>query len=113
MLISTIIVWHVQMVIINAGFWVVILPMWVMLGQICGQGVTKISSDLPNFPAKILPDDTHRANQFGIIQPTVMSCYVAAMAGRSSSVLKDPIWRHLSKTCTFMTSPSVSLAFPT
>jgi hypothetical protein len=36
-----------------------------MLGQICGHGVTKKnSSDLPNFPAKILPDDTHRANQF-------------------------------------------------
>jgi hypothetical protein len=53
------------MVTINAGFGVVIWPMRVMLGQICGQGVTnKISSDLPNFPAKILPDDTHRANQF-------------------------------------------------
>jgi hypothetical protein len=40
-IISTIIFWHVQMVIIN-GFGVVIWPMWVMLGQICGQGVTKV-----------------------------------------------------------------------
>jgi hypothetical protein len=43
---------------------------------------------------------------YGIIQPTVMSCYVAAMAGTSictyigisfSSVLIDPIWRHLCR----------------
>jgi hypothetical protein len=40
--------------------------MWVMLGQICGRGV--FSSDLPNFPAKILPDDIHRANQFNAHQ---------------------------------------------
>jgi hypothetical protein len=35
-----------------------------MLGQICGRGLTKISCDLPNFRANILPDDIHRANQF-------------------------------------------------
>jgi hypothetical protein len=48
--------------------------------------------------------------------------HVAAMAGTSicthigisfGSVLKDLISRHLSKTRTFMTSPSVSLAIPT
>jgi hypothetical protein len=54
-IISTIIFWHVQMVIIN-GFGMVIWPMWVMLGRICGRGLTKISCDLPNnFQAKILP----------------------------------------------------------
>ena len=63
MLISFFIFWHVQMVIIN-GFGVVIWSMWVMLGQICGQGVTKISCDLPNFWSKILPDDIHWSNQF-------------------------------------------------
>jgi hypothetical protein len=36
------------MVIIN-GFGVVIWPMWVMMSQICGWGVTQISRDLPNF----------------------------------------------------------------
>jgi hypothetical protein len=61
MLTSTII--FVQMVIIN-GFGVVIWSMWVMLGQICGQGVTKISCDLPNFRAKILTYNIHRTNQF-------------------------------------------------
>ena len=35
-----------------------------MLGQICGQGGTKISGDLPNSQAKILPDDIHGAHQF-------------------------------------------------
>jgi hypothetical protein len=57
--------WHVLMVIIN-GFGVVIWPMWVVLSQICGWGVTQISHDLPNFWAKIgvLPDDIHRANKF-------------------------------------------------
>jgi hypothetical protein len=35
-----------------------------MLGWICGQDLTKISFDLPNFQEKILPDDIHRANQF-------------------------------------------------
>lgn len=48
--------------------------------------------------------------------------HVPAMAGTSictyigisfGGVLKDSIWRHLSKTRTFMTSPSVSLAIPT
>jgi hypothetical protein len=34
-----------------------------MLGQICGQGLTKISSDLSNFRAKIPPDNILRANQ--------------------------------------------------
>jgi hypothetical protein len=44
----------------SSGPW----PMWVILGQICGRGVTKISwCDLPNFSAKILPDNIHRANQ--------------------------------------------------
>jgi hypothetical protein len=35
-----------------------------MLGQICGQAVTKMRKNFHNFPAKILPDDIHRANQF-------------------------------------------------
>jgi hypothetical protein len=39
--------------------------MYVMLGQICGQGVMKVSSDMTiTFQAKILPDDIHRAKQF-------------------------------------------------
>jgi hypothetical protein len=42
MLIHTIIYCYVQMVIIN-GFGVVIWPKWVVLSQICGWGVTKIS----------------------------------------------------------------------
>jgi hypothetical protein len=66
MLIHTIISWHVQMMMMN-GFGLVIWPMWVILGQICGRGVTKISwCDLPNFLATILPDNIHRANQFHI-----------------------------------------------
>jgi hypothetical protein len=45
-------------------FWVCHLAhLWVMLGQICDQGVTKIIwCDLPNFLAKIPSDDIHRAN---------------------------------------------------
>jgi hypothetical protein len=63
-----IISWYVQTMIMN-GFGLVIWPMWVILGQICGQYVTKISwyviCDLPNFSAKILSDDIHiLANQF-------------------------------------------------
>jgi hypothetical protein len=49
----------------NQWFWVDHLrPMWVMLGQICGQGSTKIGCDLPNFRANILLYDILRANQF-------------------------------------------------
>jgi hypothetical protein len=63
-LIHAIISWYVQTMIMN-GYGLVIWPMWVMLGQICGQYVTKISwCDLPNFSAKILPGHIHRANQF-------------------------------------------------
>jgi hypothetical protein len=54
------------MMIIN-GFGAIIWRMYIMLGQICGQGVgvMKISSDLTiTFQAKILPDDIHRTNQF-------------------------------------------------
>jgi hypothetical protein len=64
MLIHAIISWHVQKMIIN-GFGVVIMPMWVGLDQICGWGWTKIV--LPNFWAKILPDDIQHPqshNQF-------------------------------------------------
>jgi hypothetical protein len=43
MLIHAIIFWHAQMMMIINGFDEVIWPMWVMLGQICGQGWTKIS----------------------------------------------------------------------
>jgi hypothetical protein len=53
-------------VIIN-GFGVVILPMCVILGQICGGCLTKISLDLPMLPSqKILPVDihVHRSHQF-------------------------------------------------
>jgi hypothetical protein len=35
-----------------------------MLSWICRQGGTKISGDLPNSQAKILPDDIHGVNQF-------------------------------------------------
>jgi hypothetical protein len=48
MLIHAIIFWHAQMMIIN-GFELIIWPMWVMLGQICGQGSTKIGFDFSNF----------------------------------------------------------------
>jgi hypothetical protein len=49
MLILANISWQIQRMIIN-GFWVDHLGlMWVILGQICCQGVTKISWDLPNF----------------------------------------------------------------
>jgi hypothetical protein len=52
------------MMLIN-GFGVAIWLVWIMLGQICGWGVTKvISHDLPNFQAKIPPDDILRYNQF-------------------------------------------------
>jgi hypothetical protein len=48
MLIDSIISWHVQMMLIN-GFGLLILPMCVMVGQICGGGLTKISLDLHTF----------------------------------------------------------------
>jgi hypothetical protein len=51
------------MMIIN-GFGAIIWPMYIMLGRICGQDLMKISSDLTSSQAKILPDDSHRANQF-------------------------------------------------
>jgi hypothetical protein len=63
-LIHAINTWFVQTMIFN-GLMLVIWPMWVILGQICGKDVTKISwCDLPNFSATILPMDIHRANQF-------------------------------------------------
>jgi hypothetical protein len=46
------------------GFGAIIWLVYVMLGQICGQGVMKISSDLTTFCPKILNDDIHRAKQF-------------------------------------------------
>jgi hypothetical protein len=47
MLIHTIISWHVQMMLLINGFGVGIRPMWVMLRQFCGLGITKICLDLP------------------------------------------------------------------
>jgi hypothetical protein len=49
-----------RMIIIGLG--VVILPMLVMRGQICGQqGATKVAAGIcpSTSKAKILPDDTH------------------------------------------------------
>jgi hypothetical protein len=44
-------------------FGLVVLPMCVMVGQICGGGLTKISLDfLPNSKSKILPDDIHSSH---------------------------------------------------
>jgi hypothetical protein len=54
MLIHSIISWYVQMMSIN-GFGVVILPMCVMLGQICGGGLSRISLDLHAYLLRLIP----------------------------------------------------------
>jgi hypothetical protein len=41
------------------GFGAIIWPMYVILGQICGQGAMKVICDLTTSQAKILPDDIY------------------------------------------------------
>jgi hypothetical protein len=66
MLIHSIISWHVQRMLIN-GFGLVILPMCVILGQICGGGICQKSALIcPIQSQKNPPDDIHRANQFHV-----------------------------------------------
>jgi hypothetical protein len=97
-LIHAIIFWHAQMMIIN-GFDAVIWPMWVMLGQICGQCSPKIGSDLPNFQAIILLQMTSIEPTNSMLIHAIISWHAQMMIMNGFELVIRPVWVMLGQIC--------------